>query len=69
MRIDDVDGNHTRPPAAERVMEKFRGNAARTLAPGAIEALARSAQGLASAPDLEALSRALRQVKAAAHGA
>ena len=63
VRIDDVDGNHTRPPAAERVMEKFRGNAARALAPGAIDALARAAQGLASAPDLRALSRALRQVR------
>jgi 2-methylcitrate dehydratase PrpD len=62
VRIDDVDGNHTRPPTAERVMAKFRANAARVLAPGAVDALAVAAQGLASAPDLKALSRALRQV-------
>jgi 2-methylcitrate dehydratase PrpD len=65
VRIDDVDGNHTRPPAPGRVMEKFRANAARALAPGAVDALAQAAQGLVSAPDLGALSRALRQVKTA----
>ena len=63
VRIDDVDGNHTRPPAATRVMEKFRTNAARALVPGAVDALTRAAQGLASAPDLKALSYALRQVR------
>jgi 2-methylcitrate dehydratase PrpD len=62
VRIDDVDGNHTRPPAPERVMQKFRANAARTLGPDAVEALAQSMQGLALAPDLRALSRALRHV-------
>ena len=62
VRVDDVDGNHTRPPAPGRVMEKFRTNAARTLAPGAVDALAQAAQGLASAPDLKALSRTLRQI-------
>lgn len=67
VRIDDVDGNHTRPPAAERVMEKFRGNAARALAPGASETLAQAAQGLVSAPDLRALSGALRHVKPTVH--
>ena len=62
VRIDDVDGNHTRPPAPERVMAKFRTNSSRTLAPGAVDALEQAMQGLASAPDLKALSRALRQV-------
>ena len=62
VRIDDVDGNHTRPPAPERVMQKFRANAARTLAPGAVDALVQAVQGLALAPDIKALSRALRQV-------
>jgi len=62
VRIDDVDGNHTRPPSAERVMEKFRANAARALSPGAVDELGQAAQVLATAPDLEALSRALRQV-------
>ena len=62
VRIDDVDGNHTRPPSPERVMAKFRTNAARMLAPDAVDALSRAMQGLALAPDLKALSRALRQV-------
>jgi 2-methylcitrate dehydratase PrpD len=65
VRIDDVDGNHTRPPAPGRVMEKFRANAARALAPGAVDALAQAAEDLASAPDLKSLSLALRQIKAA----
>lgn len=63
VRIDDVDGNHTRPPSPERVLAKFRANAERTLAPAAIEALAQAAQGLASAADLAPLTRALRQLK------
>jgi hypothetical protein len=46
-------------------MEKFRANAARALAPGAVDPLVQAAQGLVSAPDLGALSRALRQVKTA----
>jgi 2-methylcitrate dehydratase PrpD len=70
VRIDDVDGNHTRPPAPGRVMDKFRVNAARALAPGAVDALARAAESLSTAPDLTALSGALRQVKPATlHGA
>jgi len=63
VRIDDVDGNHTRPPTPERVMQKFRANAARTLVPGAVDAVAQAMQGLASAPDLKVLSRALREVR------
>jgi 2-methylcitrate dehydratase PrpD len=61
VRIDDVDGNHTRPPAAERVMEKFHTNASRTLASSA--ALAHACENLAVAPDLRVLSAALRHVK------
>ena len=63
VRIDDVDGNHTRPPAPGRVLEKFRANAARALAPDVVDALAQAAQGLSSAPDLRALTGALRQVR------
>ena len=63
VRVDDVDGNHTRPPAPGRVLEKFRGNAARALAPDVVDALAQAAQGLSSAPDLRALTGALRQVR------
>ncbi len=61
VRIDDVDGNRTRPPSAERVSGKFRANAARALAPGAVESLVRAAERLYAAPDLQALGRALRQ--------
>ena len=61
VRIDDVDGNHTRPPSAERVLGKFRNNAARTLVPDAVEALASASASLASAPDLSGLTRPLRQ--------
>ena len=63
VRIDDVDGNHTRPPAPGRVMQKFRANAARTLAPAAVEALAQAAENLAAAADLAPLTRALRQIR------
>ncbi len=63
VRIDDVDGNHTRPPSAERVIEKFRANAVRTLGSAAVDALALACEDLASAPNIRSLSGALRQVK------
>ncbi len=63
VRIDDVDGNHTRPPSPERVLAKFRANAARTLAPEAVEVVARAAENLASAANLAPLTRALRQTR------
>ena len=62
VRIDDVYGNHTRPPGSEALIAKFRANAARALRPEAIASVERAAQGLAAAPDPGALSRALRQV-------
>jgi 2-methylcitrate dehydratase PrpD len=65
VRIDDVFGNHTRPPDAEVILEKFRANAARSLAPGAEETIARATADLGSASDLGAFSRALRQVRPA----
>ncbi len=63
IRIEDVYGNHTRPPGAGPVLAKFRANAARTLAPAAVEAVVQLVDGLLLAPDVGALSRALRQVK------
>jgi 2-methylcitrate dehydratase PrpD len=39
VRIDDVDGNRTRPAADAKILEKFEKNAARTLQPGAVIAL------------------------------
>jgi 2-methylcitrate dehydratase PrpD len=62
VRIDDVFGNHTRPPGAEAVLAKFRSNAARSLRGDAIGAVLGAMDGLASASSLGALSRALRQV-------
>jgi len=60
VRIDDVFGNHTRPPGAEAVLTKFRANAARSLKRDAITALERAAQDLGAARELKALSAALR---------
>lgn len=59
VRIDDVDGNHTRPASEARVMEKFRTNAARMLPPSAVAAIE-------NFQELEHLSRALRQVSSKA---
>ena len=63
VRIDDVFGNHTRPPGAEAVLVKFRANAARSLESDSIAALGRAALDLDTARDLKALSSALRQIK------
>ena len=62
VRIEDVFGNHTRPPGAAAVLAKFRANAARTLNAGSVGALERTAGQLAVMPDLRALSAALRQI-------
>ncbi|HET7132525.1 MAG TPA: MmgE/PrpD family protein, partial [Gammaproteobacteria bacterium] len=64
IRIDDVYGNHTRPPGADAVLAKFRANAVRSLAAGAVDTLEHAALQLASARNLEPLSSALRQIKA-----
>jgi 2-methylcitrate dehydratase PrpD len=61
VRIDDVFGNHTRPPGAEAVLAKFRANAARSLKADAVGALERATRELGAARDLKALSTALRQ--------
>lgn len=63
VRIDDVCGNRTRPADRGAIAAKFHANAARSLAPGASEPLARAVEELAAAPDLGALRRALRQIR------
>lgn len=63
VRIEDVFGNHTRPPGGEAVLAKFRANAARSLKPDAVRTLERTTQDLGAAHDLKALSAALRQIK------
>jgi len=60
VRIDDVFGNHTRPPGADAVLAKFRSNAARSLKADAVGSLERAAQQLPAARDLGTLSGALR---------
>ena len=65
IRIDDVFGNHTRPPGADAVLSKFRANAARSLKSDAVGALERAAQELGAARDLKALSAALRETQTA----
>ena len=62
VRIDDVYGNRSRPPGEEPIRAKFRANAARSLPAAAIASAERAVDELAVAPDLGALSRALRQV-------
>jgi len=63
VRVDDVDGNHTRPPEPERVLAKFRVNAARTLAIDAAEGVERVCAGLERARDVSALGGLLRRVR------
>jgi 2-methylcitrate dehydratase PrpD len=63
IRIDDVFGNHTRPPGAEAVRAKFRANAARSLKEDSVRALEGATQELGGARDLKALSTALRQIR------
>jgi 2-methylcitrate dehydratase PrpD len=63
VRIDDVYGNRTRPPGAEPILAKFRANAARSLPAPAIASVERAVEVLPAAPDLGALSSALRQVR------
>ena len=62
VRIDDVFGNHTRPPGSDAVLLKFRANALRSLKGDALGALERATQGLGAARDVQTLSRALRQI-------
>jgi 2-methylcitrate dehydratase PrpD len=64
VRVDDVDGNHTRPPSAERVLEKFRANAARSLTAEGVAALEQSCLTLPAAPSLAPLRAALGRLNA-----
>src|SRR5204862_4035691 len=61
VRIDDVFGNHTRPPGAEAILAKFRANAARSLKADAAGVLERAAEDLGADPNLKSLSVSLRR--------
>jgi 2-methylcitrate dehydratase PrpD len=63
VRIDDVFGNHTRPPGADAVLAKFRSNTARSLRVDTVGRLERAVQELATAHHLGPLFQALRQIK------
>jgi 2-methylcitrate dehydratase PrpD len=59
IRIDDVYGNQSRPAGAEAVLAKFHANAARSLLPGASDAVLQAVQH----DDFSSLGRALRRIK------
>jgi 2-methylcitrate dehydratase PrpD len=59
VRIDDVDGNHTRPPSPQRVLDKFRRNAQRTLSTDGVARLEAACMTLSSSANLQDLGRAL----------
>jgi 2-methylcitrate dehydratase PrpD len=61
-RIDDVDGNHTRPPIDARVLAKFNANAALTLKPEGVVLLQQTLQNLDSASQVTAIGQALGQL-------
>jgi 2-methylcitrate dehydratase PrpD len=61
VRIDDVFGNHTRPPGADAILTKFRANGARSLKADGVRSLERATEELSAARDLRAVSTALRQ--------
>lgn len=63
VRIDDVFGNHTRQPGREAIVAKFRTNAVRSIRSDAVDAIVDAIDTLAGAPDIGALTRALRQVR------
>ncbi|MGQ0656189.1 MAG: MmgE/PrpD family protein [Betaproteobacteria bacterium] len=63
VRIDDVYGNHTRPPGEGPILAKFRANAARSLRDEGVTAVIDAVNGLEKAKDLSVLSDALRRTK------
>jgi 2-methylcitrate dehydratase PrpD len=59
VRVDDVYGNRSRPAEAERVREKFRANAARSLASAQVAQLEQAIETIEGAPDLNRLTQVL----------
>ncbi len=58
--IDDVRGGPARPFDRAMVLAKFRDNARRKLTDEAVDTAIREIDGLEAAPDLHALTAALR---------
>lgn len=69
IRVEDAYGNHTRPPAPQEVLAKFRANAARTLTPEAASALEAALLDMQNAPDLARVTAALRGARLPIDGA
>lgn len=61
-RIDDVDGNHSRPPSPERVLAKFKANASLTLTPAGVDALCHAMETLDLQADVSAMGQALKLI-------
>ncbi|BCM83896.1 MmgE/PrpD family protein [Methylobacterium indicum] len=59
IRVDDVYGNAGRPAGDDAVREKFRRNAARSLAPDGVASLEAAIDALAEAPRIDALTLSL----------
>jgi 2-methylcitrate dehydratase PrpD len=58
VRVEDADGNRSRPAAPERVREKFRVNALRSLPPGEVARLEAAVDGIAA--DADGLGRLMQ---------
>lgn len=69
IRVEDAYGNHTRPPAPEEVLVKFRANASRTMAVGTASALEAALMDMQNAPDLSSVTAALRGARRPFDGA
>jgi len=63
VRIDDVDGNPSRPAQPERVLTKFRNNAARALPEEAVSSLAKACLQLDHAETLRPVQDALARAR------
>lgn len=62
VRVDDVDGNHTRPPSDDRVLAKFNANSALTLSPDGVRMLKQTILDIDRMHDLKGVSQALCQL-------
>jgi hypothetical protein len=64
VRIDDVDGNPSRPASTTRILAKFRDNASRVLDTDAVDALERALPHLMNSQEpVTMLSRWLRALR------
>lgn len=62
--VEDAYGNASRPADAASVRAKFRANAGLVLSEAAVAELEAAIDGISAAPNLSALSSALRECRA-----